>query len=109
MLRPGRGTLVPRALLPPEPVPQLHGGQRGEAPVLPEEVLSRRTLLHRLLLRPDVSGGKPMERYLNMQFTSIEYYILAYFTVFYYMAFTNICLAEVESTHALLTKINKYK
>lgn len=38
--RPARGPLVPRPHLSPEPLPQLHSGQCGEAPLLPAEVLT---------------------------------------------------------------------
>lgn len=63
LLRSTRGPLVPGSLLSPEPVPELHRGERGEAALLPQEVLTGWTLLHRLLLGPDVAGSK--RRILN--------------------------------------------
>lgn len=53
-----RGALVQSSLLPPEPFPQLHRGQRGEAALLPAKVLARRPLLHRFLFWPDVPWGE---------------------------------------------------
>lgn len=62
LFRPAGGSLVQSPLLPPEPFPQLHRGQRGKTTVFSEEVLPRRPLLHRVLRRPDVPGGKTLPR-----------------------------------------------
>lgn len=58
LLRPSWSSLVQSAVLPPEPVPQLHRSQRREATLFPKKVLTRWTLLHCILIWPDISGGE---------------------------------------------------
>lgn len=49
-------------MLPPEPFSQLHCGQRREASLFPQEVLTRWALFYCLLIWPNVSGGERGEK-----------------------------------------------